>query len=64
MIGEDYSGSYIKTSERCSYYTGKIGAWKTCHVSPNPSTGGGGNKCGGYSGAYAPQTDFNKIDSR
>ena len=61
---EDYSGTSVNPVARCRYETGNSGAWKTWHVSPHAIIKEGGNKGGGYSGAYAPQTDFNKIDSR
>ena len=50
----------VNPAERFRYETGKSGAWKTWHASPNDITKGGENKGGGYYGAYAPQTDCNK----
>ena len=54
----------INPEERCSYETGKSGAWKTCHGSLHGSTKGGINEGRGYSGVYTPQIDCNKTDTR
>ena len=53
-IEADQSVTSIKPKTRGSYDTGKSGAWKTWHVSPNSSTKGDRNKGRIYTSTDAP----------
>ena len=59
-----YIGTYIKPAAIGIQETGKIGAWKTWHVSPNDSTKGGVNKGIRYTSTYAPGAYRNTTSER
>ena len=64
MTKTSLSVTDLKPVARGSYETVKSGAWKTWHDIPHSSTKGVGNKIGGYTSAYAPQSDCNKSAER
>ena len=59
-----YSGTADNYETQISYETGKIGAWKAFHGSPNSSTKGGVNKGRSYISAYVPGVDCNKTSEK